>query len=167
MKVSAKQLLISSDVGQFSGHSLVEFKSVPRRGIAQAVVLQPAPEWLDPVEHRCIKRQSFQGNPIGVDLLRLTNRISFVHRPSVPDDIESTWQRYEQCIKGGRNIPGVEEVIDQGLKVKFESVPVCPDPYRLGVDQTIYGGLDVNGSICRILSIEREEASTDGEEGGN
>jgi len=77
----SKQLLISPNLGQFGEHALIEFDSVVRSEIAQPIILQPTPERLDRVEHRCVWRQFLQGDPIGVHLLRLTNWIPLCMAP--------------------------------------------------------------------------------------
>ncbi len=84
-KVS-QTVLISAERSQLGYHHALQLARIVRREVAQAPVLEPAPDRLYRVQHRRVRRQPFQVQPIGETPQQLTDRVALVHRAAVPQN---------------------------------------------------------------------------------
>jgi hypothetical protein len=128
MDEALQQPLIFLDRSQLSDHTLIELDRIARSEVVQLAVLQPAPKELDGVEHRRIRWQPLQAEPIGEVVDQLADRVAFVHGTAVPDDDDPPSQFLEQRLEERCRIPVIEVAIDQRPREQTQAVTPRRDP---------------------------------------
>src|ERR1700677_277968 len=132
MEQIPQERLIVTDLRQFGDHTCVEFMRVPRPEVGQPPPFQPTPQRLDGVEHRCIRRQPLQLQPIGELPHQITDRVAFVHRAAVPDDHETPGQILQHGLQEGRHVPAIEVTVVQGPGEQAQPITAGRQPHRRG-----------------------------------
>src|ERR1700722_1774392 len=130
MEQVLQKLLIVSFRCQLGDHSLIEFTHIVRGEVAQPLPFQPTPKWFHRVEHRCPRRQWFQGQTVGELGLQRADRLPLVHRAAVPDDHETTGQVPQHRLDEGRHIPVVEVAVGQRVEVEPQVITARRQPHR-------------------------------------
>src|SRR5512135_220896 len=128
MKEAPQHLLVVPDRRQFGDDAAIEFARIMRDIVAQPRILQPTPHRLHRAEHRRVRRELLQAQPLRHDVLQLRDRVPLVPAAAVPDDHDSPSQLLQQRLQERGRIPGVEVVVDQGPREQTEAIPTRRQP---------------------------------------
>src|SRR5512135_169272 len=149
MKEAPQHLLVVSDRRQFGDHAAIEFARIMRGIVTQPRILQPTPRWLHRAEHRRVRRELLQAQPIRHDVLQLSDRVPLAHAAPVPHDHDSPPQLLQQRLQERGRIPGVEVVVDQGPGEQTQAIPTRRQPQG-GCDRDLLPPPALLGQLRRL-----------------
>src|SRR6266540_1922779 len=117
---------------QLSHDGVVELTSVRWGEVTQSAILQPSPQALDRIEHGRIGWKPFQTQPRSKTLDSLTNRISFMHGSSIPNDDQAPRKLAHQRLEEQCRTLVVEVTVDQRLVDQPHAIAVWRQPKSCG-----------------------------------
>src|SRR5512135_3026245 len=115
MEQVPQECLILTDRCQLGDYARIEFMGVLWSKVAQPLPFQPTPQRLDGIEHRRVRGQLLQGQPIGEVIHQRADRVALMHAAAVPDDHESSGQLLHHRLQEGGHIPVIEVAVGQGM----------------------------------------------------